>query len=190
MTKNRKIDRGVERCRNFRNLYLSLPDARPVPAKVDPLQADVAATKWAAPSSLSRAGESRKRGRTSQLDPSDKAVGRAQPPHPNPLPQGEREPEVPSSKGVTAISTALAQALGQNFTSPPGAETGSPEASPLTPGAVSSTRVAGRRCRPDGTCEHGRKPGRQGFPSGPGGSRPCRRRRNSSGIPPSRGQCP
>ncbi len=109
MTKNRNIDRGVERCRNFRNLYLSLPDARPVPAKVDPLQADVAATKWAAPSSLSRAGESRKRGRTSQLDPSDKAVGRAQPPHPNPLPQGEREPEVPSFKGVTAISTVLIQ---------------------------------------------------------------------------------
>src|SRR5208337_3739119 len=49
----------------------------------------------------------RERGRTSQLDPSDKAVGRAQPPHPNPLPQGEREPEVPSTKGVTAISTVL-----------------------------------------------------------------------------------
>src|SRR5271157_5629135 len=54
------------------------------------------------------AGEGRERGRTSQLDPSDKAVGRAQPPHPNPLPQGERESEVPSNKGVTAISTVLA----------------------------------------------------------------------------------
>jgi len=44
---------GIERCRNFRNLYLSLPDARPVPVKVDPVQADVGATKWVAPSSLS-----------------------------------------------------------------------------------------------------------------------------------------
>ena len=31
------------------------------------------------------------RGCYTQLDPSDKAIGRAQPPHPNPLPQGERE---------------------------------------------------------------------------------------------------
>src|SRR5271157_5400348 len=29
------------------------------------------------------------------------------PPHPNPLPQGEREPEIPSTKGVIAISTVL-----------------------------------------------------------------------------------
>src|SRR5271157_6554456 len=29
------------------------------------------------------------------------------PPSPNPLPQGERESEVPSNKGVTAISTVL-----------------------------------------------------------------------------------
>src|SRR5271157_1268442 len=39
---------GIERCRNFRNLYLSLPDARPVPVKVDPVQADAGATKWVA----------------------------------------------------------------------------------------------------------------------------------------------
>src|SRR5271157_4835462 len=53
MTKNRKSHGGIERCRNSNNLYLSLPDARPVPVKVDPLQADVGATKWVAPSSLS-----------------------------------------------------------------------------------------------------------------------------------------
>src|SRR5208337_811873 len=29
------------------------------------------------------------------------------PPHPNPLPRGEREPEVPSTKGVIANSTVL-----------------------------------------------------------------------------------
>src|SRR5208337_1729978 len=29
------------------------------------------------------------------------------PPHPNPLPRGEREPEVPSDKGVIASSTVL-----------------------------------------------------------------------------------
>src|SRR5271157_1337227 len=29
------------------------------------------------------------------------------PPHPNPLPRGEREPEVPSAKGVIANSTVL-----------------------------------------------------------------------------------
>src|SRR5208283_4858877 len=29
------------------------------------------------------------------------------PPLPNPLPQGEREPEIPSTKGVIAISTVL-----------------------------------------------------------------------------------
>ena len=32
------------------------------------------------------------------------------PPHPNPLPRGEREPEVPSTKGVIATSTVLALA--------------------------------------------------------------------------------
>src|SRR5208337_530698 len=53
MTKNRKSYGGLERCRNFRNLNESEPDARPVPVKVDPLQADVVATKWVAPSSLS-----------------------------------------------------------------------------------------------------------------------------------------
>src|SRR5208283_4393321 len=53
MTKNRKSHGGLERCRNFRNLNESEPDARPVPVKVDPLQADVRATKWVAPSSLS-----------------------------------------------------------------------------------------------------------------------------------------
>src|SRR5208337_2420808 len=53
MTKNRKSYGGIERCRNFRNLYLSQPDARPVPVKVDPVQADAGATKWVAPSSLS-----------------------------------------------------------------------------------------------------------------------------------------
>src|SRR5271157_2362643 len=36
------------------------------------------------------------------------------PPHPNPLPQGEREPEVPSAKGVIATSTVLA--LDQDLT--------------------------------------------------------------------------
>src|SRR5208337_807995 len=61
------------------------------------------------------AGEGRERGRTSQLDPSGKAVGRAQPPHPNPLPQGEMEPEVPSTKGVTAISTVLSLTRCQHF---------------------------------------------------------------------------
>ncbi len=53
----------------------------------------------------------RERGRTNQLDSSDKAIGRAQPPHPNPLPRGEREPEVPSAKGVIANSTVLGLTL-------------------------------------------------------------------------------
>src|SRR5271157_1884284 len=53
MTKNRKSYGGLERCRNFRNLNESEPDARPVPVKVDPLQADAGATKWVAPLSLS-----------------------------------------------------------------------------------------------------------------------------------------
>ena len=40
---------------------LSLPDARPVPVKVGPVQADVGATKWVAPSVLvgSRATKTR-----------------------------------------------------------------------------------------------------------------------------------
>src|SRR5271157_1819016 len=53
MTKNRKSNGGVERRRNFKNLNISIQRARPVPVKVDPLQADVGATKWVAPSSLS-----------------------------------------------------------------------------------------------------------------------------------------
>src|SRR5271157_2988067 len=32
-------------------------------------------------------------------------------PHPNPLPRGEREPEVPSAKGVIANSTVLTLAV-------------------------------------------------------------------------------
>ena len=36
---------GIERRRNFENLYFSLPDARPVPVKVGPLQAIVHASK-------------------------------------------------------------------------------------------------------------------------------------------------
>src|SRR5208337_4288271 len=46
MTKNRKSHEGLERRRNFWNPYFFLPNARPVPMKVDPLQADVGATKW------------------------------------------------------------------------------------------------------------------------------------------------
>ena len=53
----------------------------------------------------------RERGHTSQLDPSDKSIGRAQPPHPNPLPQREREPEVASTKRVIASSTGSGQKL-------------------------------------------------------------------------------
>ena len=34
------------------------------------------------------------------------------PPHPNPLPRGEREPEVPSTKGVIANSTVLGLSRG------------------------------------------------------------------------------
>src|SRR5208337_1878708 len=33
------------------------------------------------------------------------------PPHPNPLPRGERQPKVPSAKGVIANSTVLALSL-------------------------------------------------------------------------------
>ena len=61
----------------------------------------------------------RERGRTSQLDPSDKALGRAQPPSPQPSPAREREPEVPSAKGVIANSTVLALARGTHATGPP-----------------------------------------------------------------------
>jgi len=35
------------------------------------------------------------------------------PPHPNPLPRGEREPEIPSAKGVIANSTVLRLAPGE-----------------------------------------------------------------------------
>src|SRR5208283_5017483 len=44
---------GLNQVRNFRNLNESEPDARPVPVKVDPVQADAGATKWVAPSGLS-----------------------------------------------------------------------------------------------------------------------------------------
>ncbi|MGC1722747.1 MAG: hypothetical protein WA746_27525, partial [Isosphaeraceae bacterium] len=47
--KESEIPRGIDRCRNYRNLNISLQRARSVPAKVDPLQADVGATKWVAP---------------------------------------------------------------------------------------------------------------------------------------------
>src|SRR5271166_694240 len=53
MTKNRKSHGGIDRCRNFKNLNISRQRARPVLVKVDPLQADVGAAKWVAPSSLS-----------------------------------------------------------------------------------------------------------------------------------------
>src|SRR5208282_1987247 len=43
---------GLNQVRNFRNLNESEPDARPVPVKVDPVQADVGATQWVAPSSV------------------------------------------------------------------------------------------------------------------------------------------
>src|SRR5208337_2873501 len=43
---------GLNQVRNFRNLNESEPDARPVPVKVDPVQAAVGATKWVAPSGL------------------------------------------------------------------------------------------------------------------------------------------
>src|SRR5271157_5689605 len=39
----------IDGCRTLRNLYLSLPNARPVLVQVDLLQADVGATKWVAP---------------------------------------------------------------------------------------------------------------------------------------------
>src|SRR5208283_5033698 len=57
---------GLNQVRNFRNLNESEPDARPVPVKVDPVQADVGATKWVAPSSLSARPASRHR--RSQLE--------------------------------------------------------------------------------------------------------------------------
>jgi hypothetical protein len=50
--KSWKSHGGIDGCRNFKNLYLSLPYARPVLVKVDLLQADVGATKWVAPSGL------------------------------------------------------------------------------------------------------------------------------------------
>src|SRR5271157_3743666 len=50
MTKSWKSHGGIDGCRTFRNLYLSLPNARPVLVQVDLVQADVGATKWVAPS--------------------------------------------------------------------------------------------------------------------------------------------
>ncbi len=50
MTKSRKFHGGIERRRNFRNLNESEPDVRPVPVRVDPVQADVGATKRLDPS--------------------------------------------------------------------------------------------------------------------------------------------
>src|SRR5208337_1627908 len=50
MTKIWKFHGGIDGCRTFRNLCLSLPNARPVLVQVDLLQADVGATKWVAPS--------------------------------------------------------------------------------------------------------------------------------------------
>ena len=49
-------------------------------------QATAALRRVISPSPL--AGEGRERGRTSQLDPSDKAIGRAQAPSPQPSPAG------------------------------------------------------------------------------------------------------
>ena len=39
---------GIDGCRNLRNHYLSLPNARPVQVQRDLVQADVGATKWVA----------------------------------------------------------------------------------------------------------------------------------------------
>jgi len=47
------------------------------------------------------------RDRTSRLDASDKAIGRAEPPHPDPLPQGERGPETLVAQCLTANLTVL-----------------------------------------------------------------------------------
>src|SRR5208283_39088 len=52
MTKSWKSHGGLDGCRTFRKLYLSLPNARPVLVKVDLVQADVGATKWVAVSGL------------------------------------------------------------------------------------------------------------------------------------------
>src|SRR5208337_4271613 len=49
---------GPDGCRNFRNLYLYPPNARPVLVKVDLVQADVGATKWVAPLGLLSEGSS------------------------------------------------------------------------------------------------------------------------------------
>src|SRR5271157_5245880 len=52
MTKSWRSYGSIDGCRTFRNLYLSLPNARPVLVKRDLVQADVGATKLVAPSTL------------------------------------------------------------------------------------------------------------------------------------------
>src|SRR5271157_4537152 len=49
---------GIDGCRNFRNLYLYPPNARPVLVKVDLAQVDVGATKLVARSGLLSGGSS------------------------------------------------------------------------------------------------------------------------------------
>jgi len=52
MTKNRKSHGGICWLRELPNLDISRQRARPLPVQVDPVQADVGATKWVAPSGL------------------------------------------------------------------------------------------------------------------------------------------
>src|SRR5271157_5022630 len=68
------------------------------------------------------AGEGRERDRTSQLDPSDKAVGRAQPPHPafgHPLPK-ERvsHPSPPGRRCRAAADEGVPPVLATPLTLP------------------------------------------------------------------------
>ena len=59
-------------------------------------------------------GEGRERGFTSKLDPSDKAVGRAQPPSPQPSPARREGARSRFGQRVNSISTGLGLAIGHS----------------------------------------------------------------------------
>src|SRR5208337_5634136 len=118
------------------------------------------------------AGEGRERDRTSQLDPSDKAVGRAQPPHPafgHPLPK-ERvsHPSPPGRRCRAAADEGETPMLPTPLTRP------SSTLLPPREGAAQRRMRGKRRCFPrPSPCLRPPSPEGEGFHPSPPGRR-CR----------------
>jgi|GEM_PF-5079551 len=107
LTRPASVTAGVV-ARKVWNLYFSLPNARTVPVR-----------RWSCTNTVELAVKSWEPVGYFALSPCGRGVAPVSstlrtrrfvvpsPPLPNPLPQGEREPEVPSTKGVIAGSTGL-----------------------------------------------------------------------------------